>query len=52
MKNVYCASIIERVKNGKIIISVLNITEPKKIVDKFNLSKLLFDDDIELCSTQ
>lgn len=52
MKNVYCVSIIGRVQNGKVVISVLNITEPKKTVDKFNLNKLLYDDDIELCSTR
>lgn len=50
MEDVYCSNIIGRVQNGKMVVSVLNIAESETI-DKFNLNKQMYGDDIELCST-
>lgn len=46
----YYASIIERVQNGKIVVSVLNNAESEKAVDKLSLNKILYDEDVLLCN--
>jgi hypothetical protein len=47
IQNVYCANIINTVKNGNIIISILNISESPQNIFEDELNKILYEDDVE-----
>lgn len=38
------------IQNKKAIVSMLNIAEVVRVGDTFNLNKILYDDEVKLCS--
>jgi hypothetical protein len=47
IKDVYCSNVIGTVKNGKIVVSILNISEDKQIIKLNDLNKIEYDESSE-----
>ena len=47
IQDVYCANIINTVKNGNTVISILNISESPQNIFEDELNKILYEDNVE-----